>query len=199
MLALLTVLKKMGEKWHRDGFQGSGEAWTWTRSAWEVAVGTGASSRWPSEVLWDPRWDALLEVLFPWFWVPGCLQPLAWSCFSLLCSPWWRHWPPVGPFLGFIEQLRLVAWGHLSFPTSQWLCRKILCVCVYFNCSHITSCCSSQCNRAFKKRLSCVPMLSHELQRNLFFFPQSENISMSSCPWRTVHFDRKWAKVGYGE
>lgn len=147
----------MVEKWHRDGFQGSSEAWTWTRSAWEVAVGTGASSRWPSEVLWDPRRDALLEVLLPWFWVLGCLQPLAWSCFSLLCSLWWRHRPPVGPFLGFIEQLRSVAWGHLSFPTSQWLCRKILCVCVYFNCSHITSCCSSQCNRAFKKKTLVCP------------------------------------------
>lgn len=140
----------------------------------------------------------LLEVQLPWFWVLGCLQPLAWSCFSSLHSLWWWHGPHVGLFLGFIEQLRSVAWGHLSFATGLGLCRKTLCACVYFTCSCITSCSSSPCNRAFRKRLLCVPTFRHELHRNLCFSP-SENTSMSSCPWKTVHFDRKWAKVGYGE
>lgn len=62
--------------------------------------------------------------------------------------------------------------GPPVLPDRPVICRKMLCMCVYFNCSCITSCCSPQCNRAKKKKKKkrlYFPTLSLELHWNLFF------------------------------
>lgn len=93
-----------------------------------------------------------------------CFQPVSWSFAPSHCSLGWRNDLTLGLFLGYMEYLRCLAFGHLPILTGQLVCKKTLCI--YFSCPFLTSCYSLQSNRALKQL--CVS--PHGAMWNLFYF-----------------------------